>query len=269
MRLPEHGVERLVELPGGGGLGAEPALLVDHVALRIELAEDRPQQALRLHPEPQLQPVLRHGDEVHRLVVGGERVHPAGARLGVDAVELVLDHERPLLFQERIELAPQRDQLIGQVRLAEGVVDEAQPARLPAVPVDGPDLLLDGLLLLDDGLIPLGVGGPDGRGSLEHHVFEEVTHPGNSRAFVGRSHVGRPAGGHRGHFGADDGEKAHPVREGELLHGDFGLPEQGGGDREREDERREPEGRMFHGEDGSGGRGAPGLMGLPTVTISG
>jgi len=241
---------------------------VDHVPLGVELAEDGPQEALGLHPEPQFEAVLRDGDEVDRLVVGGERVHSGGARFGVDAVELVLDHERPLLFEERVELLPERDEFLGQVLLAEGIVDDTEPRLFPPLPVDRPDPVLDGFLFLDDGLVPLGVGGADGGGALEHHVFEEVAHPGDAGTFVRRSDAGRPAGGHGGHFGADDGEEAHPVREGELLDGNRGLAEQRGGNGEQQGERGEPESGVFHGRIVGNERGWRARVGwLATVTI--
>ena len=55
MRLPEERVEGLVELAERRRLRAQAALLEDHVALGVELAEDGVQQAVRLQPRPQLE----------------------------------------------------------------------------------------------------------------------------------------------------------------------------------------------------------------------
>ncbi len=126
--LPEHRVELLVELAGRRRLGAQPALLVHHVALAVELTEHRVGQAIRLHPEPQLQLVGRHGDEVDREVARRTGVHAGGAGVGVDLVELVLDHQRTLLFDELRELLLELDLLFGAGLGVERIVDLAAVA---------------------------------------------------------------------------------------------------------------------------------------------
>ena len=275
MRLPEQRVEGFVELSGGRGFGAEPPLLVHHIALGVELAEHRPQQALRLHPEPQLEPVLRHRDEVHGLVVRGEGVHAGGAGLGIDAVELVLHHERPLFLGQGVELVPERRQLLGQVFVPEGVPDEPQPALLPALPVDGSDPFLDLLLFPDDRLVPFRVGGPDAGRALEHHVLEEVAHPGDARPLVRRAHMRRPPGRNGRHLRPYHREKLHPVVERELLHRNGRLrpalrrqAEKQGEKRRGEQARREKARAK-----GRPGRGSPGSAVshagmLPTAPLS-
>ena len=102
--FPEHRVELLLELAQRRRIRPHPPLLEHHVALGIELAEDRVQDAVRLHPHPQLQLVGRHGDEVGGHVLGREGVHARAARPAVDPVELVLDQDVALLGNELVEL---------------------------------------------------------------------------------------------------------------------------------------------------------------------
>ena len=219
--MPEDRVERLVELSGRGRLDAQPALLVDDVPLGVELAEDGVLQPVGLHPEPELELVLRDGDEVGRQVVRREGVHPGGAVLRVDPVELVLDEEVALLLDEHVEL---RLELLVAGRLVlrlRDVVDLAAAPGRAHLRLLGPHLVAQLLLLGDDLEVPLRVLRAERRRPLEHHVLEEVADAGDADALVDAADLRDPAGGDRRLVGALDEEELHPVREDVLLGLDF------------------------------------------------
>ena len=73
--VPEHGIELFGKFANRGRFGAHPPLFEHDVAFGIELAKHGPEQALALHPHPQLQLIGRDGDVVGRHVLGGEGVH--------------------------------------------------------------------------------------------------------------------------------------------------------------------------------------------------
>ena len=129
VRLPEERLEALFELSERGRFRAHAALLEDDVALRVELAEDRVEEAVRLHPHPELELVRRHRDEVTGHVFVGERVHPGASGGRVDPVELVLDQDLPLFPDQLVELLLELSIVRGLVLRLQEVVDLAAPVR--------------------------------------------------------------------------------------------------------------------------------------------
>ncbi len=222
VRFPEHGVEQLVELTRRRRFGAQAPLFVHHVPLGVELAEDGAQEAVRLHPEPELELVGGYGNEVNGLVLVGEGVHPRGTEAGVDLVELVFDHQLALLFGEGVELLLELDELGRPCRGIVGIVDLAEAVALPLLAIDRPHLILEGFLLLDNLKVAGDVRRPDGTGALEHHVLEEVAEARDAGPFVRRADVGDPAGGDGRELGSTHHENLHPVRELEGFHRYFG-----------------------------------------------
>jgi len=217
--LPEDGVELLLVDAGGGALGAEAALLVDDVALGVELAEDRVVEAVGLHPGPELELVGGDVDEVEGEVAGREGVHARSALGGVDLVELVVDDDGLVLLHQAVEFGAELLHLGGVVEGVPGVVDLAGgEAAVLLGEVEVEQLLADPALGVAELGILLGVVGPDGVGALEHHVLKEVADAGDARALVDRADLGDPAGGDDvGLIGAGDEEELHPVVEGEGL----------------------------------------------------
>ena len=192
MRLPEHGVELLVELARRRRLGAQPALFVDDVTLGVELPEDRIEQPVGLHPEPELQLVRRNAVQVDGDVGRREGVEERLAFGRVDLVVLVLDHDLALLFDELGELGFELDQLLGPSVSSVRVFDLATASAFTLFAIEGADLLLQRFLLVDDLEIALDVRRADRRRSLEHHVLEEMRHAGDSGALVGGADLRDP-----------------------------------------------------------------------------
>src|SRR6185369_13004181 len=159
--------------PGGRRLGAHAPLLVDDVALGVELAENGLEQAVGLHPEPELELVGGHGDEEGGQVLCREGVLAGGAGAGVDGVELVLDHEPALLVDELLKLLLELRQLRAAPLGAVGIGDLAVTPALALLAIELADLLLELLLLVDDLEVALDVGGADDARALEQHVLEE------------------------------------------------------------------------------------------------
>ena len=191
---PEESVELLLEFTRGGALHSQPALLADHVPFGVELAEDRVQEPVGLHPEPQLELVGRYVHEVDREIVGGSGVHSGGAVTLVDLVELVLDDVGLLGLEELLEFFSQLLVVGGaDLRVARvGDLAYAQPAG---------ERLLFLLHLALDGIEPgeslqvlVDVGGAYRAGPLEHHVLEEVGDAGDPGALIYRTDLGDPAG---------------------------------------------------------------------------
>ena len=222
MRLPEHGIEELVEPARGSRFGAKPPLFVHDVALGVELAEHGPEKPLRFHPEPELELVRGHGDEVDGDVVARERVHPGSAGFGVDLVELVLDHDRPLLLDELVETTLELDEFSRTCVGAERVVDLAEAVTLSLAAVDFADLFLELFLLFDDPSILDEVRRADGVAALEHHVLEKMAHAGNARTFVCGAGVSDPTGADGRELGALHHENVHAVCELERLDRNLG-----------------------------------------------
>ena len=195
-RLPEQRVELLFELAGRGAVGAQPPLLVDDVALGVELAEHRVHEPVRLHPEPQLELVGGDVHEVEGEVVARARVHPRGALPRVDPAEVLLDDQLLLLREEVLEPVHQRPVALGAVGGVGRVPDAPQPLGLEEGRLLDPQGRLHLVELGDDLQILLDVPGADGRGALEHHVFEEVCDPGDAGPLVDRSDLGHPTRRH-------------------------------------------------------------------------
>ncbi len=212
-RLPEHGVELLIQQPRWGAVDAEPSLLVDHVALAVELAEDRVAQAVGFHPEPELQLVGRDIDEIDGEILAGARVHSRRALPLVDAVEVVLDNQIALLGQECVEIVDQRLMLGAAVFRLAPVVDAAATLLFEQVLFVGPDPGLERVEFCDDPPIRLRIPGADRLRPLEHHVLEEVRHAGDARRLVHRSDSGDPAGRNVGIARPRDEQEAHSVIE--------------------------------------------------------
>ena len=217
--LPEHGVERLLLLAGRRGLDGQAPLLPDHVALGVELAHHGVRQAVRLHPEPQLQLVGGQGDEVEGLVLAGSGVEARGALLGVDLVQLVLDDDvllgRDELLVLLLELLQSR-RGVGGVEDGAGDLTASQlDAQLGVLLLHlGPHLVL----LLDDGLVAGPVGGADRPGALEHHVLEDVREPGDALGLVDRPHLGHEAAAHGRRIVTFHQQEAHAVGQHLLAH---------------------------------------------------
>ena len=191
---PEESVELLLEFTRGGALDSQPALLADHVPFGVELAEDRVQEPVGLHPEPQLELVGRYVHEVDREIVGGSGVHSRGAVTLVDLVELVFDDVGLLGLEERLEFFSQLLVVGGaDLRVARvGDLADTQPSS---------ERLLFLLHLALDGIEPgeslqilVDVGGAYRAGSLEHHVFEEVGDTSDPGTLIYRADLGYPAG---------------------------------------------------------------------------
>ena len=83
------------------------------------------------------------------------------------------------------------------------------------------DLFAQAFLLLHDLPVLDGVFGAESRGTLEHHVFEEVSDAGHARLFVGGAHVGDPSAGNAWFTRALHHQQFHAVGEG--LLGDRNL----------------------------------------------
>jgi hypothetical protein len=230
MRLPEERVEGLVELAQRGGLRPHPPLLEDHVALAVELAEDRVDEPVGLQPGPQLEPVGGEADEVRGEVLGGEGVQLLAAVSGVDLVHLVLHDHVALLGHQVVELRFQLAVARGLVLRLQQVVDLAPPQALAHDLQLGAHQLPDLLLLLDDLQVGRDVLGADGVRALEHHVLEQVADPGDAlRSFCPPWATARRGGGRvcRGKRAA-----THPVGEGHLGDLDARLGGRSGGDQD-------------------------------------
>ncbi len=223
-RAPEHEVELLLELGGGVGFGPHPALFAHHVALGVELPEDRVEEALGLHPEPQLELVGGHRDEVDREVVAGAGIHARGAGFGVDLVELVLDDEFLLLRLEDLHLLAQLGQDLGLVLgQVDAALDLTGALHLAHDLVLGLHLETELIELSHDLCLSFVVRCADGRAALEHHVFEEMGDAGGPDLLVDRPDVGDPAGRDGWALVAFDHQNFHAVVQKDLLDGYLGL----------------------------------------------
>ncbi|MEO8349736.1 MAG: hypothetical protein ABI610_12550 [Acidobacteriota bacterium] len=221
VRLPEHRLERLLELAERRGLGPQPPLLEDDVPLRVELPEDRLQEPFRLHPHPELELVRRDVDEVAGHVRVGEGVHAGAAPGRVDPVELVLDEDLALLRDERVELLLELAQARRLVLRLQDVVDLAPAPGSADLRVLLPHLVAQLLLLGDDREVLFVVLRADRRRALEHHVLEKVRDPGDARTLVRAADEGDPAARDaRLPFPVNEKE-THPVRQ--LLFDDRDL----------------------------------------------
>ena len=202
-----------------------------HVALRVELAEDRVQQPVRLHPEPQLELVGGDVDEVDREVVARAGVHAGRALPGVDAAEVLLDQQLALPCEQRVELG---EQLLVAGRPFSGVlriVDRAQPVPFDQQRLLDADLLLERVELGDDLQVLLDVGRADRVRPLEHHVLEEMRNAGDAGPLVHRADPGDPSGGHVRIPRPGHEQERHPVVE--LVLDDAHLLSRGGGRQEQ------------------------------------
>ncbi|OQA30278.1 MAG: hypothetical protein BWY56_02534 [Acidobacteria bacterium ADurb.Bin340] len=232
---PGHGEEGFHEPARGGGFGGLAALLQHHVALAVELPEHGVLQAVGLQPGPELQFVGGHGDVVEGPVVAGVGVQPRGAGLLVDLVQLILHDEAALLLHQGVEFG---EELLVPLGTDLGIVHVGDLAPTLLLPQDVdlfPDLGLDLVLEVVQLRIPLGIARADGRGPLEHHVFEEVGQARDAGAFVGASHPGHPAAGDGGLIVPFHHQEAHAVGKGVFLDGN-GLGQQRRRDNQRGDE---------------------------------
>ena len=198
-RSPEHGVELFLELGGRIGFDAHSTLLPDDVALGVELAKDRVEKAVRLHPEPQLELVGRHVGKVEREVVRGARVQTRAPLGGIDLLVLVLDDQLAVSFLQRLHFADKLGEPIRSVlRLVDAAADLAAQLRLAQRFVLGLHLLSDAVEPRHDLGLPLRIAGADGRRSLEQHVFEQVRDARDAGPLVGTPDARHPPAGHRG-----------------------------------------------------------------------
>jgi len=212
--VPDHGGEGFLELPGGGGVHPQAALLQHHVALAVEFPEHGVLEPVRLQPGPELQLVGGHVDVVEGPVLGGIGVHAGGAEPLVDLVQLVLDDQGALLLHLAVQgvqqLLVSRRAGLGIVQVADLAAAQsfAKQVQFGAEARDG--LVLEGVELG----IALGVARADDLGALEHHVLEEVGDPRDAGALVGRTDPGHPAAGDAGLVVALHHEDAQAVGEG-------------------------------------------------------
>ena len=204
MGLEGCGHELQEQAPGGGRLVAQAALLVDHVAFLVELAEHGVSHAPTFHQRPQLE------------AVGGERVEVDGGVVrgeGVDAAPAVLlDHRRVAV----------RHHLLARLllRLLEAHVERREPDRigLRALAALG-DQGIPALLLVGEqrGLARVVLGAHD-LGALEGHVLHHVGDAGRPDLIVGC------AGVHHGGEAEDRGivaldqDELQAVRDRERSH---------------------------------------------------
>ena len=195
MRGEGRGQELLDQPADRLALGAHPPLLVDDVALLVEVAHHRLQVALRLEVGPELQPVGGEGEEVAGLVGVGEGVQAHAALAVDDLAELVLHHVGVGLGDPVLP------------RLLElGDLLVVAPDALAALRVVGGVGRLD---RLERRLLLRVVGGPDAVGALEGHVLEHVGEAGDAGHLAVAAHV------HVGEEGEDRrlGALAHEQRE--------------------------------------------------------
>jgi hypothetical protein len=196
---------------------------VDHVALAVELAEDRVRQAVGLEPGPQLEAVLRQAHEVAGQVLVRERVERLAAVARVDLVQLLLHDRRALLLDERVEAPLQLPVALGPVLGPQQVVDLAAPEPRAHHVHLGAHLLAQLFLLGDQAQVGGDVLRADDARALEHHVLEEVREPGDAGALVRRADVRHPAGGDRGRVVMLVEQETHAVRQLQLLDVDLRL----------------------------------------------
>ena len=97
------------------------------------LAQDGVQESFRLHPEPELELVRGHCDEIDGDVLAREGVHSRRACLGVNLVELVFDYQLSLLADERVEASFELDELRRSFALGERVFEYSEAMSLPLV----------------------------------------------------------------------------------------------------------------------------------------
>jgi len=235
--IPEEGVELFSELADGGRFGAHPPLFENDVAFGVELAEDRPEEALAFHPHPQLELVGRDSDEVGRHVLRGEGVHARGTGSGVHAVELVLHQHLALSIDEFLELSLEFA-VTGALGFRAGDVGDIPSAqRGPELGLLETDFVTQALLLLHDLAVLDGIFGAQGRGALEHHVFKEMGDAGHPRLFIRGPHVGHPTARDARFSGTLHHQQLHAIGEGLLVDWNL-LPLSGPGDTDRNDRRQ-------------------------------
>ena len=172
----ERRAEELLEQAARGtAVGAHAALFHHHVALLVELAHHRMQQAVRLQRGPQLELVRRHGVHVAGLVVVGEGVHAHAAVALDDFAELVVD-----------------DVLVGGLdRILPGLLQLRQLLRILAHALDALGLI-GGVGLLDlcqRDLLGGIVGGADVGRALEGHVLHHVRQAGFVQRILRRAGI--------------------------------------------------------------------------------
>ena len=104
MRLEGGGEQRLFQLTLGAGFHPHAALLPDHVALLVEFAKHRIEEALRLQQEPKFQAVSGEIVEVVGGVFTGARVQAHAAVLFDELRVCVRDHVAISLFHGGFQL---------------------------------------------------------------------------------------------------------------------------------------------------------------------
>ena len=214
-----------------------------HAALGVELPEHRVRQPVALHPEPQLQLVGGHVDEVNGEVVARAGVHARAALGRVDAAEILLDEQVALPGEQRLELVEQLLMARAAHGRVGGVIDLAE--LIPAIQLDlgSLDLRPQRVELLDDLQILLDVPRPDRLRPLEHHVLEEMRDAGDAGPLVHGADLGHPAGRHVRVAGPGNQQQGQAVVEPMLDHVDLlGA----GGPRQRQEDRKNPPGNLSH-----------------------
>ena len=179
------------------------------------------QNALGLHPHPQLKLVGGHIDEIGRHILGGEGVHARAARPAVNPVELILDQYVALLSDEPVEVLLQLAIPRGLVLRLKQVVNGAVAILHAHLAFFQAHFIAHAFLRGDDFQVLLIVLSADGGRPLEHHVLEEVRNAGDAEAFVGAPDVRHPAARDGRFIVPFDQQKPHPIAEILLDDGDF------------------------------------------------
>ena len=179
------GCQQVLEQPAlGTRFHAHPVFFQNHIALFIELPEDRMQKALRFQKKPQLDPVGRQAVVVFGRIVVGPCIHAGTA--------VLLDQAR-IFIRDDEGLRP----VDGLGHLLVECADFLRIG-LRSFVLLGLQAVVGGLNGVQSELLIRPVRGADHLGALKSHVLEHVSNPGRARRVVDRSgvHVGMK-GNHR------------------------------------------------------------------------
>ena len=122
-----------------------------------------------------------------------------------------------LLLDQFLEARQQGIVLGAPVGRVVRIVDQPAPLLLEQAGSLGLDLGPQSVQFLDDREVAVDVLGPDRAGALEHHVLEQVSHPGNAGPLVDGPELRDPARGDVGIALLWKEQEFHAVAEGEFL----------------------------------------------------
>ncbi len=205
------GEEFLNQLAHGVALRAHPALFHHHVALFVELTQNRLVVALRFQEEPQLGGVRGEAEEILGQVgrSGGVEAAPAG---GLDRQAKFIRHDK---FARRrlggLEFVAQFLEL-GGVRLV----------TLAALRVKRGESLLH---FFERRFFLRVIARADARAALERHVLEHVRQAGDARHFLRGADVRVRVKRNHGRIVPLEHDEPHAVVERELLDAALQLRE--------------------------------------------